>query len=257
MAYEIIKIDDRTWTVEDQLGPGSVTRFFILAGEEKALMIDAGMNTKDAKDIAENILKEAGLGGLFSEENPMLFAITHGHGDHLGGADKFNKFHISQADWDAFHLKEQYPQAEMEPIFDGFQFDLGGRIITVFENPGHSPGSVAYLDETNRLLFTGDSVQNGHVFMMGAIGEEAIFGKSLLALEKKTEGKFDKIYGCHGTAPLEPDQIRKVAKAWEKIQKCEHGLASAEDLGISFSEIEMNGKKVKDYDCKDCFFFYG
>ncbi len=257
MAYEIIKIDDRTWTVEDQLGPGSVTRFFILAGEEKALMIDAGMNTKDAKDIAENILKEAGLGGLISEENPMLFAITHGHGDHLGGADAFKKFYITKADWEAFNLKDQYPEAECEPIFDGFQFDLGGRIITVFENPGHSPGSVAYLDETHRFLFTGDSVQNGHVFMMGAIGEEDIFGNSLLALEKKTAGKFDKIYGCHGGIPLGPDHIMKVYDGWEKVLKCQKGESTCEAEGIGCLPSTMNGKEIKDYACDGCFFYVG
>lgn len=258
MSYDIIKIDDNTWMVEDVLGPGSVTRFFVLAGKEKGLMIDAGMNTKDAKDIAEKILRDAGILSKNGNENyPVLFAITHAHGDHLGGASAFDRFYVTQVDYDTFNLKEQYPDAALEPIDEDFVFDLGDRKVRVFLNPGHTPGSVAYLDEVNRYLFTGDSVQNGHIFMFGDTCAADKFGESLLSLAKRTEGKFDKIYGCHGAAPLGPDQIMKVAKAWDKIKKYEQGAASAEELGISFTENEMNGKKVKDYDCKDCYFFYG
>ena len=35
MAYEIRKYNDHTWMIEDQLGVNSLTRFFLLAGEER------------------------------------------------------------------------------------------------------------------------------------------------------------------------------------------------------------------------------
>ena len=44
---EIIKINDDTWRIED----GDV-RFFLLCGTEKAALIDSGMTTADAAEIA-------------------------------------------------------------------------------------------------------------------------------------------------------------------------------------------------------------
>ena len=251
MAYEIVKIDDTTWTIENIMGGGSLVRIFLLAGKDKALMIDAGIDTKDAKEICEGILKEAGL------ELPIIFAITHAHGDHLAGAGAFEDFYVTKEDFEAFNLKAQYPNANLVPIYEGYVFDLGERKVEVFENPGHTPGSVAFLDEEHRFLITGDSVQDGHVYMFGDTCKADKFGDSLVALAKKTEGKFDKLYGCHGSAPLGPDQIMKVHDAWVKVQKFVNNEATAEELGISFTESEMNGKKVRDFNCKDCFFFYG
>ena len=43
MNCEIIPMNENTWRIED----GGV-RFFLLAGEEKALLIDSGMNLKNA-----------------------------------------------------------------------------------------------------------------------------------------------------------------------------------------------------------------
>ena len=50
MACEIIRMDARTWRIED----GGV-RFFLLTGTEKALLIDSGMQVHNAKDIAETL----------------------------------------------------------------------------------------------------------------------------------------------------------------------------------------------------------
>lgn len=46
---EVIRINKNTNRIED----GGV-RFFLLEGSEKALLIDTGMNTPDAKKIAES-----------------------------------------------------------------------------------------------------------------------------------------------------------------------------------------------------------
>ena len=44
------------------------------------------------------------------------------------------------------------------PIENGHQFDLGGRVLTAFNTPGHSPDSIMLADDANKLLFTGDTV---------------------------------------------------------------------------------------------------
>jgi len=50
MDYQIIKMNDNTWRVEDH-----GVRFFLLAGRDKALLIDSGMQVHNAKEIAESL----------------------------------------------------------------------------------------------------------------------------------------------------------------------------------------------------------
>lgn len=46
MQYEVIKINENTWRIEDQ-----GVRFFLLTGSESALLIDSGMNVHNARDV--------------------------------------------------------------------------------------------------------------------------------------------------------------------------------------------------------------
>ena len=66
---EIIQIREDTWRIED----GGV-RFFVLNGKERAIMIDSGMNTPNAKEIAESITKL-----------PLTLLNTHVDVDHVSG----------------------------------------------------------------------------------------------------------------------------------------------------------------------------
>ena len=48
---DIIQIDENTWRFED-----GFVRFFLLVGEEKAVMIDSGVNCPNAADLAKAIV---------------------------------------------------------------------------------------------------------------------------------------------------------------------------------------------------------
>ncbi|MET9878974.1 MBL fold metallo-hydrolase [Actinacidiphila glaucinigra] len=43
------------------------------------------------------------------------------------------------------------------------RIDLGGRVLTVLHVPGHTPGSVALLEERTGVLFSGDAVYDGYL----------------------------------------------------------------------------------------------
>lgn len=44
------------------------------------------------------------------------------------------------------------------PMDDGHIFDLGGKSVRVKHTPGHSRGSVAFIDEQDKIIFSGDNV---------------------------------------------------------------------------------------------------
>jgi glyoxylase-like metal-dependent hydrolase (beta-lactamase superfamily II) len=58
-------------------------------------------------------------------------------------------------DLDAYAVR---PAEVTLALADGDLIDLGGTVLHVLHLPGHSPGSIALLDEERRRLFTGDVV---------------------------------------------------------------------------------------------------
>ncbi|MEU7750408.1 MBL fold metallo-hydrolase [Micromonospora sp. NPDC049101] len=46
---------------------------------------------------------------------------------------------------------------------DGDRVDLGGRALTVLHLPGHTPGSIALLEEVSGALYSGDVVYEGYL----------------------------------------------------------------------------------------------
>ncbi|MEV0217337.1 MBL fold metallo-hydrolase [Micromonospora sp. NPDC050695] len=46
-------------------------------------------------------------------------------------------------------------------IDDGDRINLGGHVLTVLHLPGHTPGSIALLEERSGTLYSGDIVYDG------------------------------------------------------------------------------------------------
>ena len=78
MDYQVIQIDSNTWRIEEER-----VRFFLLTGTERALLIDSGMQVKNAREIAEGLTKL-----------PVSLLITHGDKDHVGSNEEFPVFYM-------------------------------------------------------------------------------------------------------------------------------------------------------------------
>ena len=201
---EIIKIDADTWRIED-----GMVRMFVLEGEEKALLIDSGMNTPDAAELA---------GSLTSK--PLELMNTHADRDHVSGNGAFAEFYMSPDE------EENYQRTggagRIVPVREGDIIDLGNRPLEIIDIPGHTPGSIAILDINKRVLIAGDSVQNGNIFMFGAfrdINSYILSMKKLLAYKER----FDAVYPSHGDFPVAPELIDRLIEGAEQIagRKCE------------------------------------
>ena len=146
---EVFKINETTWRIED----GGV-RFFLFCGTEQAALIDTGMNTPDAKEIAESLTNL-----------PLILINTHGDPDHISGNVLFTDFYMCPNEEDNYRAHNG--KGNIIPIHEGDVIDLGERPLLIIEIPGHTPGSIAILDQNNRILVSGDSVQDGNIFMFG------------------------------------------------------------------------------------------
>ena len=98
---------------------------------------------------------------------------THGHADHIGGnrgiKEKYKGvIHIHEDDASMLTDPEKNlslflgaslvsPQADVT-FTEGSLVGEGDFCLTVLHTPGHTPGSVALLDEKRGLLFTGDTL---------------------------------------------------------------------------------------------------
>ena len=114
-------------------------------------------------------------------------------------------------DEDLHEPGEDEPMPVIHELKDGMQFNLGGRIITVYDCPGHSRGEVVFLDETDRILFCGDALN--YNLGLGATSIETAV-KYLERLRDMGD-KYDAIFNGHHDfrpmgAPLGEDCLPNV-----------------------------------------------
>ena len=223
---EIIRINEETYRIEDE-----GVRFFLLTGKNKALMIDSGMNTKNARAIVEELTNL-----------PLELLNTHADRDHIAGNGGFAKFYMSETEKDNY--SEAGGKGEIVPVKEGDVIDLGERRLRVIDNPGHTPGSIAILDEKYRVLIGGDSIQNGTIFMFGKYRNINTYVESLRHIKEYMEG-FDEVYPSHGSFPVYPDIIDKLIEGATKIINKQ----------ASGNIVEMHGHKVMKYEFPYAGFF--
>lgn len=106
--------------------------------------------------------------------------LTHGHVDHVAGVgDLLDKLPVpveGPHHEDAFMMGElltqmstQYGLPPARPVSpdrwldEGDEVDIGGIPFSVRRVPGHSPGSVAFVSEADRLAIVGDALFAGSI----------------------------------------------------------------------------------------------
>ena len=218
-SYQIIPIDDATWRIEE-----GMVRCYLLSGAESALLIDTGMTLENARAIAEGLT-----------DKPMQLLNTHADRDHIAGNGAFPRVYMHPAEEE--HYRASGGAGEIVPVRGGDVLDLGGRALEVIELPGHTPGSIALLDRSRRVLISGDPIQDGHIFMFGPGRDLRQYLLSLRALQKRI-GEFDEIWPSHGSPSVPPEIIGRLCVGAERI------LAGQ----ATWAPFEMHGMKVRSYD---------
>ena len=217
--YTIKKIYENTWRIREKVGAG--VYMFLLAGRDRALLIDNGYGTLDLKTVASGL-----CGG-----KELISCVTHGHIDHALGSLQLETVYCHSADfslyedtlggneWRGIMAEAGKPVSgiinnNLLPLENVDGIDLGGRTVRWFPVPGHTPGSVVYLDEKYGIIFDGDSAPNmAWLFLEESLPlpEYAESLKRYIAFMK--EHNIDKRYICH------MDRVLTVRDA-EKLLRC-------------------------------------
>jgi metallo-beta-lactamase class B len=109
------------------------------------IVLDALYDYSVDDEIADG-LKKVGL----NPDNIKYVIVSHGHGDHSGGAkylqDRF-KAHVmlSAADWDLLDRGRGTRPVRDLAATDGQKLTLGDETITIYLTPGHTRGTLSYL----------------------------------------------------------------------------------------------------------------
>lgn len=132
----------------DTLEGGWVSAYLVI-GDSRAVLIDSGFGKENIREFASCLT-----------DKPLdICALTHGHPDHAGGIRYFERVLGEKKALDTVVASIIERGASVsETITDHSMIDLGGRILEVLVLEGHSPGSVAFLDRKEALLFTGDNI---------------------------------------------------------------------------------------------------
>lgn len=150
------KIDQNTW-----LGSGNVMSsesMYLLEGAEKAILIDAGTTIPNLDKVVAKITSK-----------PVTLVLTHVHPDHAGAVGCFDEVWISPGD--TVFMPDFMPDytGKVNYLADGQKFELGGRTIEAYFTPGHTPGSVTFLEIGTDRGFCGDSFGTGSGVNNGGI----------------------------------------------------------------------------------------
>ena len=207
MQIQPMILYENTWVVDD-----NGVRIFILAGKEKALIIDTGMSGLPVRDIARQ-----------AADLPLMLLNTHQKG-----------------------------KGRMLPVFDGDLIDLGGRTVEVVHVPGHTPGSITVLDKEERCLIGGDPIQeDGDIYMFGLHRDMEAYIAGLERLWQR-EKEFDFIYPSHAELKVSKSVIPKLISGAKDILtgKCSgtekevHGMKILSvDIGVDRFLCDLNYSK--------------
>ena len=172
------QLDNHTW-----IGSGnrvSSETLYLIEGNDKAALLDAGTSIPDLDKIVAKITKK-----------PVSLLLTHGHGDHVGGAGCFDELWMNTAD--AGMLRNY--KGTVHHIENGQRFDLGGRVLEAFYTPGHTNGSITFLEVGTDKGYSGDAYGSTNLLVNTSL--ETILNTAVESLKYYKEHGYKYFYPGH------------------------------------------------------------
>jgi glyoxylase-like metal-dependent hydrolase (beta-lactamase superfamily II) len=230
--FRIQEVENDVFVIEE---PWFV-QSYLVNGKTHSALLDTGMGFLNIRSAIGPFLKKH-----------VTVLNTHWHFDHIGGNALFNNVGIavnearliepdipntalSQMLGPGFESEEFSFPSEFDledymikgshasfTIKNGDRFDLGDRKLEAIATPGHTHGSMSFLDREARLLFVGDFVYQDTFFVQFEDSDVAEYIQSLEDMIARMD-EFDKIYPSHGKYPLPAEFLTETLAAFKKIE---------------------------------------
>jgi glyoxylase-like metal-dependent hydrolase (beta-lactamase superfamily II) len=178
--YKTDFIQKGIWRISDHAGFPPNQDMYLIEGKSKGVLIDTGMGKGDLAGLVK------GLTTL-----PVEVAITHGHGDHVGQISQFDGAVIYMSEKDKGFIPKTLDTGKFVWVKDGDRIDLGGgQTLEAIEVPGHSAGSLMFLDRAGKTLAVGDAIGSGMGAWLFIPGTPSLaeYRDTLKRLEKRLAG---------------------------------------------------------------------
>lgn len=249
LTFQVNPLSEHVTQITDASG----VSMFLIHGEKEALLVDTGAGIKGLKEVVNRIT-----------DKPLNVVLTHGHGDHAGGAAAFEHVYLFPIDkglavehgsgmrvdyikmmlnlfeemggehQDFDPVQDMLPPVTEETDFlelkDGMVFELGGISAEIIAVPGHTKGCCVVLIPEERAIIFGDACNSNTLVGGKESASISEYQKALERLQKK-EKYYDTAYLSHGpvTGP--------VSCLEDNLELCERILTGTDDqieaMGIS------------------------
>ena len=179
---------------------------------------------------------------------PLTVLLSHGHIDHAPGAVEFEDVYLNSADWPLYrsqcglagrqdylkgNLKDRYealtagtllegdPDKTFAELTGGMVFDLGGVHLRAVAFPGHTPGSMAFLLEEDRILITGDACNNFTFLFLDISDTVETYRDTVARVRDQLAGKFDRVFVSHHGPELPASLLNGMAERCSQVLRGE------------------------------------
>ena len=204
--FTVTAIDNSTFAISEY-GHWEQVHSFLLLGADKAALIDTGLGIGNIRSITDQLTTL-----------PIDVLTTHVHTEQIRRDISKD---ITRPTPETF-APSTYKPYQGQPsglLHDGDQVDLGGgRIITVYHTPGHSPGHLCFWDSQRGFLFSGDLLYDTMpVYAFYPSTSPADLTRSLIRIAEINGVR--KVYGSHHTLGLDPEILLEAKRAARYLQE--------------------------------------
>jgi glyoxylase-like metal-dependent hydrolase (beta-lactamase superfamily II) len=240
------QVGERVWVFTDQR-INLVPNIGVVVGDDATLVVDTGMGRRNGERLLERVRELS--------DKPLLLTLTHFHPEHGWGAQAFagaativyNRVQREELEEKFGPFVELFSSfgpeiAELlsgvrlvrpHVVYDGdeAEIDLGGVTVQLsYHGPAHTRGDQLVLLPSERVLFTGDLVENR---FFPILPDEDAHGSDWIALLERMEAlEATTVVPGHG----EVGEIALIGEVREYL----------EDVRMRVNEAVANGTTLED-----------
>ena len=166
-AIQVVRYDAQTWILRQNKCLNYEAPFlFLLVGEQRALLLDTGATADSVAFPLYRTVRQLLQSWETAHGHPLelVVAHTHNHSDHRAADAQFRgQPYVRLVGLEADQV-QQFFGLPVWPLQSAV-FELGHRALEIIPIPGHQAASIAVYDPATRLLFTGDTVYPGRLYV--------------------------------------------------------------------------------------------